>query len=94
VVAIGLVMLVLAALVTVGIVFFNGDAYSVDFFGLVISNLSIGGLFLAGVIAGVVGTAGVALLLSGGARKRHKKTARKKAAHEPAPPAEDTAKTP
>ena len=75
-VALGLVLLVLAVLLTLGIVLFNGESYGAEVFGVTISNVSIGGLFLAGVITGIVGTVGVALLLGGGARKRHKKASR------------------
>jgi hypothetical protein len=78
VVALGLVLLVLAVIVTVGLVFYNGESYGADFFFLSIENISIGGMVLAGVITGVVGTSGVALLLGGGARKRHKRSEHKK----------------
>ena len=52
-VAVGLVLLVLAVLLTLGIVLFNGESYGAEVFGVTISNVSIGGLFLTGVITGV-----------------------------------------
>lgn len=70
----GTILLVLAVLITLGTVFTNGtDAPDLTVLGLSLSGVSIGGLFLAGVVVGVAGMLGLSLLLGGGARKRHKK---------------------
>jgi hypothetical protein len=70
--ALGLVLLVLAVLLTLGIVLFNSDASGAEAFGVSLTNVSIGGLFLTGVITGAVGALGLALMLAGLARRRAK----------------------
>jgi len=77
-IAIGLLLFVLAALLTTGITLFNGEPSNAEAFGVTLSNVSIGGLFLTGVITGVVGAVGLAMLFGGGARKRHKRVAAKR----------------
>lgn len=75
----GTILLVLAVLITLGTVFTNGtDAPELSVLGLSLSNVSVGGLFLAGVVVGVAGMLGLSLLLGGGARKRHKRVAQKR----------------
>ncbi len=78
-VALGLVLLVLAVLLTLGIVLFNGDPSGAEAFGVSLTNVSIGGLFLTGVVTGVVGTIGLILMLGGFARGRSKKVRSKRA---------------
>lgn len=77
-VALGLVLLVLASLFTLGIVFSNTDPANAAAFGVSLSGVSIGGLFLAGVVTGVVGMLGLTLFLGGGLRRRHKRVAAKR----------------
>ena len=78
-IVIGVVLLVLAVLATLGVSLFNGgDVSNAEVFGVSLANVSVGGLFLSGVVAGVVGALGLGLMLSGGARKRHKKVASKR----------------
>jgi hypothetical protein len=77
-IAIGLLLFVLAALLTTGITLFNGEPSNAEAFGVTLSNVSIGALFLTGVITGVVGTVGLVMLFGGGARKRHKRVAAKR----------------
>lgn len=77
-IAIGLLLFVLAALLTTGITLFNGEPSNAEAFGVTLSNVSIGGLFLTGVITGVVGAVGLVMLFGGGARKRHKRVAAKR----------------
>ena len=73
-VAVGLVLLVLAVLLTLGIGLFNGDNVpGVEAFGVSLANVSVGALFLTGVVTGLVGAVGLALLLAGLARTRSKK---------------------
>lgn len=71
-VAVGLVMLVLAALTALGTLFGNGADANVDFFGVSLTNVSVGGVFFGGVVTGVVGMLGLSLMLGGGARRRRK----------------------
>ena len=73
----GLLLLVLAVLLALGTVLFNPDPAAVEVFGVSLANVSIGGLFLAGIVTGVVGMLGLSLLLGGGARKRHKRVQQK-----------------
>lgn len=77
-VALGLVMLVLAALLTLGIVFSNTDPSNAAAFGVTLDNVSIGGLFLVGVIAGAVAMLGLTLMLGGSVRRRHKRVQAKR----------------
>ena len=77
-IAIGLLLFVLSALLTAGLALFNSDPSNASAFGVTLSNVSIGGLFLTGVITGVVGTLGLVLLVTGSARKRHQKVAAKR----------------
>lgn len=78
-IALGLVLLVLAVLLTLGIALFNGDPSGAEAFGVSLANVSIGGLFLTGVITGVVGAVGLSLMLGGFARGRSKKVRTKRA---------------
>ena len=77
-VALGLVMLVLASLFTLGIVFSNTDPANAAAFGITLSGVSIGGLFLAGVVTGVVAMLGLTLFLGGGIRRAHKRSEAKR----------------
>ncbi|MBC7373312.1 MAG: TRAP transporter large permease subunit [Frankiales bacterium] len=73
-IVVGVVLLVLAALATLGVSLFNGGEVSgAAVFGVSLSNVSVGGLFVAGVVAGVIGALGLGLMIAGSARKRHKK---------------------
>ena len=78
-IVVGVVLLVLAVLATLGVSLFNGGEVSnAEVFGVSLSNVSVGGLFVAGVVAGVVGALGLGLMLAGSARKRHKKQSTKR----------------
>ena len=74
-VALGLVLLVLCALLGAGIALSNTDPASAEAFGVSLSNVSIGGLFLVGAVVGAVAMLGLGLMLVGAARKRAKKVA-------------------
>jgi len=79
VIVLGAVLLVVAALVTLGTIFTNSTpAPDASIFGVSLSNVSVGGLFLAGVVVGVIGMLGLSLMLGGGARKRQKTVTRKR----------------
>lgn len=75
----GAVLLVVAALFTLGIIFTNGSpATDLSVFGVSLSNVSLGGLFLAGLVTGAAAMLGLTLILGFGARKRHKNVQRKR----------------
>ena len=78
-IVIGVVLLVLAVLAALGVSLFNGGEVSnAEVFGVSLANVSVGGLFIAGMATGVIGALGLGLMLSGAARKRQKKVATKR----------------
>ena len=77
-VALGLVLLVLATLLTLGIVFSNTDPSNAAAFGVTLEGVSIGGLFLVGVVTGVLAMLGLTLMLGGSVRRRHKRVEAKR----------------
>ena len=72
-VVLGLILLVLCLVLGAGIVLSNTDPASAEAFGVSLSNVSIGGLFLLGTAVGALARLGLGLMLVGGARKRAKK---------------------
>ena len=77
-VVLGLVLLVLCLVLGAGIVLSNTEAATAEAFGVSLSNVSIGGLFLLGAALGAVAMLGLGLMLVGAARKRSKKVALKR----------------
>lgn len=71
-VALGLLLVLVAGIVTAAVVIQNTDASSASVFGQAIHG-TIGGLFLAGVIAGAVALLGVMLMIAGATRRRHRR---------------------
>ena len=80
-VAIGLILLVLAILVAVGIALSNTGEVDVELLGEAITGLTTGTLFLAGVATGVVGMLGLSLMLAGLKRRRTKAQEHKRQVH-------------
>jgi len=78
VVALGLVLLVLCVLLILGIVLNNGGPVQAEAFGVTLENVSVGGLFLAGVGVGSLLVFALGLVLVGASRKRAKKVATKR----------------
>ena len=76
-IVLGAVLLVVAALFTLASVF-NGADVDYKVLGLSIDHVSVGGLFLTGLVTGAVAMFALSLLLGGGARKRHKSVERKR----------------
>lgn len=72
-VVLGLILLVLCLVLGAGIVLSNTDPSSAEAFGVSLSNVSIGGLFLLGAAVGALAMLGFGLMLVGAARKRAKK---------------------
>jgi uncharacterized integral membrane protein len=79
-VVIGAVLLVLCALLTLGIVLSNTDPANAAAFGVTLSHVSLGGLFLVGVVTGALAMLGLTLLLGGSIRQRSKRVAAKREA--------------
>jgi len=78
VIVVGAVLLVVAALFTLASVF-NGSDVDYKVLGLSINHVSVGGLFLTGLVTGAVAIFALWLLLGGGARKHRKGAERKRA---------------
>ena len=77
-VALGLVLLVLCSLLTLGVALSNTDPANAAAFGVTLSGVSIGGLFLVGVVTGALAMLGLTLLFGGSLRKRNKRVAAKR----------------
>lgn len=71
--ALGLVLLLVSGVVTLGVALSNTDPVSASAFGVSLSNVSVGGLFLAGVVTGLVLMLGLALMVTGAARRRRRR---------------------
>ena len=80
-VAIGLILLVLAVAVALGIALDNTSEVDVSLFGQDLSGLTQGTLFLLGVATGFVAALALGLILSGLKRRRTKKLAHKRQVH-------------
>ena len=76
--ALGLVLLVLSGVFTLGVVLSNTDPVSAAAFGVSLDNVSLGGFFLAGAIAGLIFGLALALMLAGAARKRSRRVETKR----------------
>ena len=76
-IVLGVILLVVAAIFALGSVF-NGTDVDYQFFGTSVDNVSVGGLFVTGLITGAVAMFALSLVLGGGARKRHKAVERKR----------------
>ena len=77
-VVLGLILLVLCLALGAGLVLSNTETTSAEAFGVTLSNVSIGGLFLLGAALGALAMLGLSLMLAGAARKRAKKVALKR----------------
>lgn len=77
-IALGLVLLVLCILLAVGISLPNTETVSAEAFGVSLSNVSLGGLFLLGLATGALAVVGLGLVVAGAARQRSKKRAVKR----------------
>ena len=74
-VALGIVLAVVSGVFALGVVLSNTSTTQAEAFGVSLSNVSLGGLFLAGVVTGAVLLIGLTLMLAGAARKRHRRQA-------------------
>jgi membrane protein implicated in regulation of membrane protease activity len=78
VVLLGAILLVLCLVLGAGVVLSNTEAISAEAFGVSVTNVSLGGFFLVGVIIGAVAVLALGMLLGGAARKRRKSAALKR----------------
>ena len=76
----GLILLVLCLVLGAGIVLSNTELASAEAFGVSLSNVSVGGLFLFGLVVGAVAVLALGMLTGGAARKRRKSAALKREA--------------
>jgi hypothetical protein len=66
----GLILLVAAGVLTAAVVTSNTGAIETDLWGTTISNISVGAVFVAGMLTTLVGVAGLFLLMAGARRGR------------------------
>ena len=76
-VVLGLLLLVASGLLTARVVLDNTDTVSVAAFGHSVSGLTLGGLFAAGVAAGLRGLLGLLMMLAGARRRRTRRAGMK-----------------
>jgi TRAP-type C4-dicarboxylate transport system permease large subunit len=76
--ALGLILLVLSGVATLGVVLSNSAHVDANAFGISLSNVSVGGLFVAGAIAGLIFGIGLGLMVAGAARKRRRRVETKR----------------
>lgn len=81
-VVLGLLLLVGAGVFTAAVVTSNTGAVGSDLWGLHISNLSLGGVFVAGIATGAIALLGLVVLLGGMRRARRLHRERKELARE------------
>ena len=77
-VLLGAILLVVCLVLSAGIFFSNTEAITAEAFGVSLSNVSLGGFFLTGVVIGALAVLALGMLLGGAARKRRKRTALKR----------------
>jgi hypothetical protein len=73
----GLILLIVAGLLTTAVVTSNTGAIDTDLWGTTISNLSLGAVFVAGMLTTLVGVAGLLLLAAALRRGRRLRQERK-----------------
>jgi hypothetical protein len=81
-VALGLVLLVLSGALGLGVVLSNTDPVSASAFGVTLSNVTIGGLFLVGALTGLVFMLGLVMMTAGASRRRARRVEAKRAVTE------------
>jgi hypothetical protein len=78
VVLLGAILLVLCLVLGAGMYFSNTDPVSAEAFGVSLSNVSVGGIFLFGLAVGALAVLALGMLTGGAARKRRKQAALKR----------------
>ena len=74
-IALGIVLIIISGTFALGVALSNTTATQAEAFGVSLSNVTLGGLFLAGIVTGAALLIGVTLLLAGIARQRHRRRA-------------------
>jgi membrane protein implicated in regulation of membrane protease activity len=77
-VALGLLLLLASGALTAAVVMANTDVVLVAAFGQTATGLTLGGLFLAGVITGAIAILGLTLMLAGASRRRARRAGLKR----------------
>lgn len=77
-VLVGAVLLVLCVILILGLYLPNPQTAPAEAFGVSLSNVSVGGLFLLGVAVGALAVVALGMIAMGATRKRHKQAARKR----------------
>ena len=70
---IGLLLLLLALALVIGVVVDNNVQVIFDVFGTTIDDLTVAGLFVAGVLTGLIGVVGLWMMKVGAARSRRRR---------------------
>jgi uncharacterized integral membrane protein len=78
-IVLGLLLLLASGALTFGVVLHNTDTVSIAAFGQTASNLTLGELFLAGVVTGALAILGLTMILAGASRSRARRVVRKRA---------------
>lgn len=73
----GLLLMLAAGALTAGVVLSNTNRISAEAFGVTLSNVSVGGLFVAGVVTALVFALGLWMLLQGMRRARRRRLERR-----------------
>ena len=81
-VVLGVVILVLAAVLAIGVVTSNGSPVDAEAFGITLDGVTVGGFFLVGVATGALALCGLVMALGGLARRRAKRRALKQQVRE------------
>ncbi len=81
-VVLGVVILVLAAVLAVGVVTSNGSPVDAEAFGITLDGVTVGGFFLVGVATGALALCGLVMALGGLTRRRAKRRALKQQVRE------------
>ena len=77
-VLLGAILLVLCLVLSAGMYFSNTDPVTAEAFGVSLANVSVGGIFLAGLVVGAVAVLALGMMTGGAARKRRKSVALKR----------------
>jgi membrane protein implicated in regulation of membrane protease activity len=77
-IVLGLLLLLAAGALTAAVLMANTDVVLVAAFGQTTSTLTLGGLFLAGVITGAIAILGLTMILAGASRRRARRVGLKR----------------
>ncbi len=81
-VALGLVLLVLSGALAIGVALSNTDPVSASAFGVALSDITVGSLFLLGAATGVIFMLALTMMAAGASRRRARRDQRRQAVKE------------